>query len=61
LTVLSLGRVTLFAIGSLSFSPWIILGVIGIATIVGASYLERNFTKLRDGVFSARKRVSAWR
>jgi hypothetical protein len=61
LTVLSLGRVTLFAIGSLSFSPWIILGVIGIVTIVGASYLERNFTKLRDGVFSARKRVSVWR
>jgi hypothetical protein len=61
LTVISLGRVTILAIGSLSFSPWIILGVIGVATIVAASYLERNFTKLREGVFSARKRVSAWR
>lgn len=61
LTLLSLGRVTFLAIGSLSFSPWILLGVIGVATIVGASYLERNFTKLREGMFLARKRVSGWR
>ena len=61
LTTLSLGRVMFLAVSTLSCSPWIILGAIGIATIVGASYLERNFTDLREGLFSVRKRVAAWR
>ena len=60
LTVLSLGRGSILAVGSLAFSPWIILGVIGVGTILGASYLEKNFMGLRAGLFAARKKVSTW-
>ena len=60
LIVFSLGRVTLEALATVSVSPWIILGVIGVATIVGASYIERNFLRLRDEFFALRKKVTAW-
>jgi len=61
LVMFSLGRGCVLAIGSLSFSPWIVLGVIGVGTILGASYLERNFVRFREGLLVARKRVSSWR
>ena len=61
LTMLSLCRGCVLAVGSLSFSPWIVLGVIGVGTIVGASYLERNFGRMRESLFAARRRVSSWR
>jgi len=41
-------------------SPWVILGVIGVATIVAASYIERNFLRLREEFFALRKKVGAW-
>jgi hypothetical protein len=60
LVVLSLGRVSLEALGNVSVSPWIILGVIGVATIVAASYIERNFLRLREEFSALRKKVGAW-
>lgn len=60
LIVLSLGRITLEALANVSVSPWVILGVIGVATIVGASYIERNFLRLRDEIFVLRKKVASW-
>jgi hypothetical protein len=60
LVVLSLGRVTLEALVNVSVSPWVVLGVIGVATIVAASYIERNFLRLREEFFALRKKVGAW-
>jgi hypothetical protein len=60
LAVLSLMRVCFIAITSLSVSPWILLGVIGVGTILGASYLERNFTKIRENLMSAKRQVADW-
>jgi hypothetical protein len=60
LAVLSLMRVCFIAITSMSVSPWILLGVIGVGTILGASYLERNFTKIRENLVSARRQVADW-
>ena len=60
LVVLSLGRVSLEALVNVSVSPWVILGVIGVATIVAASYIERNFLRLREEFFALRKKVGAW-
>lgn len=56
----SLLRISSVAITSVTVSPWIILGIIGVSTIVGASYLERNFVKLREAVASVRKHVAQW-
>jgi hypothetical protein len=41
-------------------SPWILLGVIGVGTIVSASYIERNFIRLREELLALRKRVASW-
>ena len=60
LIVVSLIRVSSVAIASLTVSPWIILGAIGVGTIIGASYIERNFVRLRNVLASARKQVSQW-
>jgi hypothetical protein len=60
LITLSLGRVLLEAVSTVSVSPWIILGVIGVGTIVGASYIERNFIRIREACAALRKRVAAW-
>ncbi len=60
LILLSLGRVSLEALGSVSISPWIILGGIGVGTIVGASYIERNFLRLREEFLVVRKKVASW-
>ena len=61
LIVLSLGRVCIEALGSISVSPWVILGVIGVGTIVAASYIERNFIRLREELSAMRKRIAAWK
>ena len=60
LIVLSLARVSLEALANISVNPWVILGVIGVATIVAASYIERNFLRLREEFFALRKKVGAW-
>jgi hypothetical protein len=60
LAVISLVRVCFIAITSISVSPWILLGVIGVGTILGASYLERNFTKIRDSFSTVRRQVAEW-
>lgn len=60
LAALSLMRVCFIAMTSISVSPWILLGVIGVGTILGASYLERNFTRIRETLSSMRKQVAAW-
>lgn len=61
LIVLSLGRVCIEALGSISVSPWVILGVIGVGTIVAASYIERNFIRLREEFSAMRKKIAAWK
>jgi hypothetical protein len=60
LSLVSLTRVIAMAMTSITVSPWILLGAIGVGTILGASYLERNFVKLREVVTSARKQVAQW-
>ncbi len=60
LAVISLVRVCFIAITSISVSPWILLGVIGVGTILGASYLERNFTKIRESFSTVRRQVAEW-
>jgi hypothetical protein len=60
LITLSLGRVLLEAFGTVSVSPWVILGVIGVGTIVGASYIERNFIRIRETCSALRRRITAW-
>jgi hypothetical protein len=60
LITLSLGRVLLEAFGTVSVSPWVILGVIGVGTIVGASYIERNFIRIRETCSALRRRIAAW-
>lgn len=49
------------ALSSFSVSPWITMGLVGVATIVGASYFERNFVVVRDGLIQLRQRVRGWR
>jgi hypothetical protein len=49
------------ALVSLSVSPWITMGLVGVATIVAASYLERNFVLVRDGLLQVRQRVRGWK
>lgn len=61
LIVLSLGRVCLEALGSISVSPSVILGVIGVGTIVGASYIERNFIRLREEFSVMRAKIATWK
>lgn len=48
------------AIFSLSVSPWLVLGAAGIVTIVGASYLEKNFVHIQTRLRSTRKLVRGW-
>lgn len=60
LAFVSLIRVCATAITSITVSPWIVLGAIGVGTILGASYLERNFVRLREVYSSARKQVAQW-
>ena len=60
LILLSLGRVCLDALGNISVSPWVILGVIGVGTIVSASYIERNFIRIREEFSAMRKKIATW-
>lgn len=60
LALLSLYRVVVLTITSISVSPWLILGIIGVTTILGASYLERNFVKIREAVSLMRRHVADW-
>lgn len=61
LTLLALVKTTAIAFSSLYVSAWIVMGVLGIVTIVGASYLERNFLLLRERLFAFRQRMQGWR
>lgn len=61
LTALALLKVCSVAITTVTVSPWLMLGVIGTATIVGASWIERNFPLMRETFSSARARVAAWK
>ena len=61
LILLSLGRVCLDALGNISVSPWVILGVIGVGTIVSASYIERNFIRIREEFSAMRKKIATWK
>ncbi len=41
-------------------SPWLVLGLIGVATILGASYIERNFVRIRERLSLMQKHVAEW-
>jgi hypothetical protein len=61
LTALALLKVCSVAITTVTVSPWLMLGVIGTATIVGASWIERNFPLMRETFSTAHARVAAWK
>lgn len=48
------------AIFTLSLSPWLVLGTAGILTIVGGSYLEKNFVHIQNKLRRTRKVVGEW-
>lgn len=61
LVTFALIKVCGLAISSLTVSLWVTLGVIGVGTILGGSYLERNYVRLREGLSSIRKEVASWK
>ena len=48
------------AICSVAVSPWLSLGVVGLSTVIGASYLERHYIRFAAAVSSARAKVEGW-
>ena len=42
-------------------SPWIVLGVIGTAAVIGGSYIERNFTAILERFRNRRLTVISWK
>jgi hypothetical protein len=56
----SLGRITYVALQATNLSWLLILGVIGLVTIVAASYLERNFTTIQTFFSNTRERLKEW-
>ena len=48
------------AICSVAVSPWLLLGVVGLSTVIGASYLERHYIRFAAAVSSARAKVEGW-
>lgn len=61
LTLLALVKTSALAFSSLYVSSWIVMGLLGVFTIVGASYLEKNFASLREHALGVRRRIGAWK
>ena len=64
-TGLAMGIVALlyhlrFAVHLYSMSPWVSLAVLGVATVIAASLLERHHKSLAFRGMQLRKRVSGW-
>lgn len=57
----SLGTAVYRALGTVTISPWFALGAIGLLTIIGGSYLERNFARVSALVSSSYGRVRQWK
>jgi hypothetical protein len=50
-----------YIVEAYNFNSWITLGVAGIATIVGASWIERNFARASAALKQLRTTVVAWK
>jgi hypothetical protein len=61
IVTVSLGDAVYLALRSVTISPWLMLGIVGVTTVVGASYLERNFLRFTDYISRARARVASWK
>lgn len=48
------------AVRSIDISPWLFLGVAGLLTVLGASYLERHYLRMISTLQSLQARVRAW-
>jgi hypothetical protein len=57
----SLGTAVYRAFGTVTISPWFALGAIGLFTIIGGSYLERNFARVSAVVTTSYGRVRQWK
>lgn len=60
-TILAFLRAAALAYESLYLSSWVALGLVGIATIVVASLLERHYATLGQRIVRARKTIGAWK
>lgn len=58
---ISLGDVVVLALRSVTISPWLTLGTIGVSTVLAASYLERNFVRLAEIATQSRARLASWK
>jgi len=48
------------AVSSIDISPWLFLGVTGLLTVLGASYLERHYLRMMSTLKALQARVQAW-
>jgi hypothetical protein len=48
------------AVRSIDVSPWFFLGMVGLLTVLGASYVERHYLRLMTTIRTLRTRVKAW-
>jgi len=48
------------AVRSIDVSPWFFLGMVGLLTVLAASYVERHYLRLMTTVRTLRTRVKAW-
>ena len=49
-----------YALDLYQLNPWLSLAILGVTTIVGASYLERNYGHIAGRIAGFRTRVSEW-
>ena len=61
IVLVSLGTVVYRALGTVTISPWFALGAIGLFTVIGGSYLERNFARVSAVVTTSYGRVRRWK
>lgn len=48
------------AVRSIDISPWLFLGIVGLLTVLGASYLERHYLRMISTMKALQARVRAW-
>lgn len=48
------------AVRSVDISPWLLLGLVGLTTVVGASYLERYYLRIVGSLRALRSHVKTW-
>lgn len=56
----SLGRIIFVALSATNLSWLLVLGIIGLVTIVGASFIERNFAAIQAFFTDTRERLKGW-